>query len=312
MAKNKQRNKQTLPTTVPRNQNSEWGNVLYNLCRKPSPTIPSYDPLLKYCSKTSSETTTLTCEYSRDIQDANVSISLGKDHWLPTTDANHPWQGPSWKRGITHALYVPSKQKGTETENKGGEPRGMLWVFGNGFSYFWILSNENISCRGAETMFYIFQFIAQSIWLTEGHTVDAQRHLPEPSECGTSRKLRGQLLLGVGSRAVEGWDRTVDYPEEGVTRWGRLGRGADPSHPPVWNPCLYPSEWLTVLKGQALCQNSCTVMGQWDTAVNVTRRRSKPRQRVPSSGATDRARRTGWSSRTFLPCYCNLQHWTCV
>lgn len=53
-------------------------------------------------------------------------------------------------------------------------------------------------------MFYIFQFIAHSIWLTEGHTVDAQRRLPEPSECGASRKPRGQLLLGVGCRAVEG------------------------------------------------------------------------------------------------------------
>lgn len=30
-------------------------------------------------------------------------------------------------------------------------------------------------------MFYIFQFIAHSIWLTEGHTVDAQRHLTEQS-----------------------------------------------------------------------------------------------------------------------------------
>lgn len=42
----------------------------------------------------------------------------------------------------------------------------MLWVFSNGFSYFCIFSNENISCRGAESMFYIFQFIARSIWLT--------------------------------------------------------------------------------------------------------------------------------------------------
>lgn len=44
--------------------------------------------------------------------------------------------------------------------------RGMLWVFSNGFSYFCIFSNENISCRGAESMFYIFQLIACSIWLT--------------------------------------------------------------------------------------------------------------------------------------------------
>ncbi|CAO2635609.1 hypothetical protein LEMLEM_LOCUS23191 [Lemmus lemmus] len=77
----------------------------------------------------SSGTTPLTRGYSRDVQDPNVSISLGEDCWLPTTEVKHPWQGPYWRRGITHALYVQSKQKRAETGNKGGEPRGMLWVF---------------------------------------------------------------------------------------------------------------------------------------------------------------------------------------
>lgn len=110
----------------------------------------------------------------------------------------------------THAyplLSVKTKESGYWKQR--WAYRGMCWVFSHGFSYFWILSNENISCRGAESMFYIFQFIACSIWLTEGHTVATTRCLTEWCDWRASQKLWSQMLLEVGSRSLQEWDKTV-------------------------------------------------------------------------------------------------------
>lgn len=127
------------------------------------------------------------------------------------------------------------KTEKSRGQKQSGTSRGMFWVFSNGFSYFWIFSNENISCRGAETMFYIFQFIACSIWPTEAHSVDAESCLIEQCECWASRKSWSQLLLEAGCRSIYQWGRTED---QDVTRWGTLECEVET---PVWNSCLCPS-----------------------------------------------------------------------